>query len=213
MKPFRWFAFGLLFPLYGSAAAGTTIDFEEPEIDSPHESVDQPYVMNGVEFYALGPMALYREDAFPGCANPENQWLYGGFNSGWPLQPAVIAQFPESPADPVHVVTVEVGSRQQTFLGMTLVLQLYDASNQLVGSSTLQPVAECWLDSGTLTAASDVPVQSAVMSATEYYLDCIGGGIGDECGWRAVWIDNFTYETEPVSVDAISWGRIKAQYR
>ena len=51
MKLSCWFAFGLLFPLYGSAAAGTTIDFEEPEIDSPHESVDPPYVMNGVEFF------------------------------------------------------------------------------------------------------------------------------------------------------------------
>jgi hypothetical protein len=215
MKSSCWFAFGLLFALNASGASGTTIDFEKPEIESAYEYLYDPYVVNGVTF-VTGPMGIFREDAYPGCANPENQWMWGGQN-GW-FTPTIWANFPESPAEPVHVVTVEMGAIPSTFLGMTLTLELYDASNQLVGSSAVGPVYDaCWLARGIVTAASDVRVHHALMFANENYLDCIDMFPPEACGWRDVFIDNFTYETGPVSVeesvDAISWGRLKAQYR
>jgi hypothetical protein len=216
MLPPRWIAPALLFALPAPGAAGATIDFEDPEISSPYEWVI-PYEVDGVTFTALpSGSVLFREDAFGGCANPANQWLGGRRVWGLTGPVGVWADFPEYPADPVYTVTAELATDRGDYPA-TLALELYDASDQLVGSSTmvpvLQPDPDCWLrQRGVLTATSAEPVHHAVMFA---YIppqgDCIGE-LGD-CWDADVYIDNLTYGAAPVFVDATGWGGVKARYR
>lgn len=194
----------------------TTIDFESPIVTAPegYELVD-PLVLEGVSFEVLGiGPVLFREDSVTGCQDTENQRLGGQLI----FSPAgayitIRANFPVSAVEPIHGVSVDVGSTGFE-TGMTLELLLYDANDVVLAESRSVPTpVDCWLRTrASLSATSTMPVAYAVISA---YRDGVGDCLSKVpwCAYRPVWIDDLTFGSTIVAVEQATWSGLKGRFR